>query len=145
MGTSIFEREVGKFLETQCCLVVHQVDLRGPRFTIRKTVDYVCCYEDGTFWAIEVKQTKTDSFAFARIQEHQREALSLVASTEYGKTYLALNFREQRSPGQAYLIPWSQWLLFEGAWLKKSIRREEAKTIFQEFKLRRKTGGWGLI
>ncbi len=142
MGFSIFEREIGKFLETQCCLVVHQIDLRGPRFTIRKTVDYVCCYEDGTFGGIEVKQTKTDSFSFARIREHQRNTLSRIAVTTNGHAFLALNFREKRGPGQAYLIPWSRWLLFRESWLKKSIRRREAEEEFREFALRRKTGGW---
>ena len=111
MGASIFEREVGKFLETQCCLVVHQVDLRGPRFTIRKTVDYVCCYEDGTFGAIEVKQTKTNSFPFSRIREHQREVLTKVNETERGQSHLALNFRSP-SVGSAWLIPWNWWLDF---------------------------------
>lgn len=143
MGSSIFEREIRKFLETQSCLVVHQIDLRGPRFIIKKTVDYVCCYKDGTFGAIEVKQTKTDSFAFSRIKPHQAAALSLVAGTKHGKAFLALNFRDVKGPGIAFLIPWDYWCDdFAKLWHKKSIQKREAITQFHEFRLMRITGGW---
>lgn len=141
IGSSIFEREIGKFLETQCCLVIHQIDLRGPKFTIRKTVDYVCCHNDGSFWAVEVKQTKTDSFTFARIKSHQCAALTEVSETEHGQSFLALNFRSP-GVGSAYLIPWDYWCDFENEWSKKSVRRVEAEEEFWKFELERITSGW---
>lgn len=142
MSRKVFEREVGDMLRGMYPLVIHPIDVRGTRFTFPKVADYLVCDSSGFFVLVEVKQTKTDSFPFSRIREHQREALSKVADTTSGQAFLALNFRDTRGPGQAYLIPWSQWLIFEGNWPRRSIRSEKAETIFQKFRLRRITSGW---
>lgn len=140
----IFEKELKKFLERENLLVIHQVDVLGKRFTIRKEFDFVVCNSDRLFFAIEAKATRADVFSFANIKEHQRENLTVVDNTQYGRGYLALNMRGRRSPGNAWLIPWGFWASWEKLWRgrKKSIRLDEAIVQFRMFALERVTGGW---
>ena len=142
----LFESEIKGYLESECVVAIRLPDIllqvRGKRVTTKKPFDHCGCDPRGFFIAIECKATRKDIFSFSRIEDHQAEALALVAGTEHGRAYLALNFREQKSPGQAYLIPWNWFMDFLFKWPKRSIRRNEAKKEFREFALIRKTGGW---
>ena len=138
----LFEAETRAFLEGECMVAIRLPDILIHGVTTRKPFDFCGCDSEGYFVAIECKATRKKVFSFSRIEDHQAEALSLVASTEHGKAYLALNFRDERGPGQAYLISWGWLEIFLSSWSKKSIRRAEALTQFQEFRLTRITGGW---
>lgn len=138
-----FQKEVHEMLVRDHALAARQHDVVGKRFTLKKVADHFACSPEGFFVLIESKATRTNVFQFARIKEHQRENLSSVASTEHGRAYLALNFREEKRPGHAWLIPWDYWRDdFERLWHKKSIRLKEAVTMFRMFELTRITGGW---
>lgn len=137
-----FESEIGEMLEAMYPLADKQYDVIGRRFTSRKLADAIAMTEEGFFVLIECKATRKGVLPFARIKDHQRKNLSIVASTKHGVAQLALNFRELRAPGRAYLIPWGFWTSWEDLWLKKSIRADEAIECFGLFELRRITGGW---
>lgn len=136
-----FESEIGKMLRTMYPLVDRSPDTIGRRFTVKKKFDWYGMTQDGYFFAVECKATRTETFPFSRIPEHQREVLSLVDERS-DEAYLALNFRDKKSPGLAWLIPWYRWLAMEKRWSKKSITRTEAETEFWKFELERVTGGW---
>ena len=138
----LFEGEIKAYLESECAVAIRLPDILIHGVTTKKPFDHCGCDLEGRFSAIECKATRKDIFSFSRIEDHQAEALSLVAGTEYGRAYLALNFREQKSPGQAYLIPWNWFTDFVFGWSKKSIQKREAINQFQEFRLMRITGGW---
>lgn len=138
----IFESEMKKFLERENLLIIHQTDIVGKRFTIRKEFDFVVCDPNGFFFAVEAKATRAKVFEFCRLKIHQRESLSIIANTRAGEAFLALNFRGAKSSGQAYFVPWNCWCAFEEKWHKKSIRDHEAMHVFGAFALTRITGGW---
>lgn len=136
-----FESEIGRMLEQMYPLIDRSPDTTGRRFTVKKKFDWFGMTQDGYFVAVECKATRTGTLPFSRIPKHQREALSLVDERS-DEAYLALNFRDKKGPGQAWLIPWGYWLVMEERWPKKSIRREEAMNEFWKFSLERVTGGW---
>lgn len=138
----IFENEIRKLLERENLLVIHQTDIVGKRFTIKKEFDFAVCDPNGFFCAVEAKATRTGVFQFSNIKKHQRENLTAVNQATYSKSFLALNLREKRGPGEAYLIPWGWWANFEKVWSKKSVRRSEAAGTFWRWELRRIIGGW---
>jgi len=140
-----FETEIGKMLERMYPLVIHPVDVRGKRFTVQKKADFFCMDGLGCFVVVECKATRSGVFEFSKILEHQRETLSLVTDVRYGQAYLALNFRTPRTPGEAWLIPWVLWRVFEAGWARKSLRAEEAAEYFWRWELQRIPGGWSWI
>lgn len=137
-----FQKEIHEMLTRDQALAARQHDVVGERFTLKKVADHFACSPEGFFVLVESKATRTNVFQFARLKNHQRESLTAVSNTEHGKAFLALNFRDAKGPGQAYLIPWNWFTHFCSTWLKKSIRRREAEEEFWEHALRRKTGGW---
>jgi|GEM_PF-6039962 len=138
----LFEREIRQFLEKHSVLLVRQYDILGERFSSKKVFDFVALSPDGYFIGVEAKATRQGKWDFIQIKPHQREALTTVAYTEHGESFLALNFRGKKTPGRAWYIPWGLWLAFEEQWPRKSIKLEEAIEQFTEFELRRITRGW---
>jgi hypothetical protein len=137
-----FEREIRNLSKQKYPLVIRLPDVQGERYTEKKPCDFVAMNKHGNFIAVEAKAGRTDVFQFSQIPGHQRETLSVVAGTEYGKAYLPLNLRTDHGPGNAWWLPWRAWLEFEEKWHKKSIRREELLELFREYELVRITGGW---
>ena len=123
-------------------LAARQHDVVGERFTLKKVADHFACSPEGAFILVESKATRANVFQFARIKEHQGKSLTTVSNTKYGKAYLALNFRDVKGPGRAWLIPWGWLEIFISQWSKKSIRKAEAEEEFWKFELERITGGW---
>lgn len=139
----LFEKEIRQLLERENVLLIKQYDILGERFCHRKVFDFAALSPEGHFVGVEAKATKQDRWDFSQIKPHQRENLTRVAKTEHGRAYLALNFREEKQPGKAWLISWKWWIEnFEKKWGKKSIRREEAVKEFRDFELARITNGW---
>ena len=137
-----FETEMRRMLEEIYPLVVRPVDVRGKRFTVQKKADFFCMNGWGDFVVVECKATRSGVFEFSKIPDHQREALNLVASTRYGKAYLALNLRSPKGPGRAWLIPWVCWCDFETKWPKKSIKLDEVIERISRWELQRVPAGW---
>lgn len=137
-----FQKEIHEMLVRDNALADRQHDVIGERFTLKKVADHFTCSWEGFFILVESKATRTNVFQFARIKKHQRENLTVVSNTEHGQAYLALNFRDTRGPGKAWLIPWKWWLNWEGCWPKKSINKSEALEEFWKFELDRISGGW---
>jgi len=142
----IFEGEIKRFLESKYKLAIRLPDILiqtdDKKVTTKKPFDFCACDSAGRFVAVECKATRSSTFSFNRVEDHQAEALGLIANTEWGKSYLALNFRGEKQPGYAHLIPWQKWLRFKSGWHKKSVRREELRETFWEFELIRIAGGW---
>lgn len=137
-----FEGEIGDMLEKMYPLADKQYDVIGKRFTSPKKADAFAMTGEGYFVLVECKATRTGTIEFSRIKKHQRKNLSIVASTKHGVARLALNFRGEKEPGQAYLIPWKHWCSFEENWHKKSVRVIEVAQHFESFRLQRISGGW---
>ncbi len=137
----LWEAEIRKTLEAMCPIVIREYDLRGDRFTKPKQYDFICCTGEGRFVAVEAKATRKSTFPFASVSARQAGSL-LGAVQAKGMVLLALNMRDEKGPGRAWLIPWSLWLRMEATRERKSIRREEVAEIFSDFELERVTGGW---
>jgi len=141
MGKKLpFEKEIGDMARDVFPFVYHAIDMMGQRYTEPKPADYFACDNSGTFVLVEAKATRADRFPFSSIPSHQREALNTIHKA--GHAFLAINFRDAKGPGRAWLIPWYIWLDFEDEWPKKSINRTEMPGIFRHFELERVTGGW---
>jgi penicillin-binding protein-related factor A (putative recombinase) len=142
MGKKLpFEKEIGDMAKDVFPFVYHAIDVMGPRFTEKKPADYFCCDNAGTFVIVEAKALRGDRLPFSDIPQHQRDALDTVQGAG-GYSFLAINFRDAKGPGRAWLIPWYIWLDFEDEWPKKSVNKIEMPNIFRHFELERVTGGW---
>lgn len=142
MGRKLpFEKEIGDMARRVFPFVYHAVDVMGKRYTEPKPADYFACDNDGNFVLIEAKATRSISFPFSRISDHQRKALSVIQWSG-GQSFLAINFRDKNGPGRAWLVPWYAWLDFEDEWPKRSVNKIETPGIFRHFELERITGGW---
>lgn len=137
-----FETEIKKQMERLFPLVYRPMDVRGDRFTKKKPADFFACGKSGRFVIVECKATRGARLAFSEIKDHQREALTAVESTPHGRSYLAVNFRDAKGPGRAWMIPWCVWICFEGGWHKKSVNRKEMPDLFATYELERITGSW---
>lgn len=139
----LWETELKRLFESEYPIVYHPPDLRGKRFSIKKPCDFLCCGKEGEFVAIEAKATRQDTFELGKITQAQQEILETADSSWVGMAYLALNFRDEKGPGRAWLIPWWRWTdVIEELPRKSYITKDEVASSFQAWELERVKGGW---